>query len=151
MLLFESDNGYKKVCIWKDICLNNQIGELDSYNVFLANDIKRKIAISSPQKGWITIIESKEINDYTLLLQISKELQTEVLTIIQSDAVGAWGFVEILEGKVVKSYFSEDDDEIEDLLSRKLKEKGIGEHLYMFRKVVRERDWDVVQITNIRN
>lgn len=86
-----------------------------------------------------------------MLLQISKELQTEVLTIIQSDAVGAWGFVEILEGKVVKSYFSEDDDEIEDLLSRKLKEKGIGEHLYMFRKVVRERDWDVVQITNIRN
>lgn len=131
----------------KDICLNDQIGELDSYNVFLANDMKRKIAISSPKKGWITVIESKEINDYTLLLQISKDLQTEVLAIMQSDAAGAWGFVEILEGEVVKNYFSYDDDEIEDLLSRKLEEKEIMESIHMFREVVKERGkgWEIVQ------
>ena len=131
----------------KDICLKNQIGELDSYNVFLENDIKRKIAISSPRKGWITIIESKEINDYTLLLQISKDLQTEVFAIIQSDAVGAWGFVEILKGEVVKSYYSEDDDEIENLIGQKLEEKEIIEPFHMFREVVKEKGkgWEIVQ------
>lgn len=132
----------------KGIRLRNQINVPDSYNAILANDVKRKVAISSSKNGWIAIIESKEVNDYAMLIQLSKELQTEVLAIIQSDVIGAWGYVEILEGKVMKSYFSEEDDEIEDLLDNKLKEKKIDIPLYMFREVVRERinTWDIVQV-----
>lgn len=134
----------------KDICLSNQIEVPDSYDLILANDIKRKIAISSSKNGWITIVESKEVNDYALLFYLSKELQTEVISIIQSDVTGAWGFVEMSDGNLNGNYFSEEDDDIEDLIKAKLTEKAISEPLYMFREVVREKGkgWDVVQVRN---
>ena len=131
----------------RDIRLCYQMALPDSYDEILANNAKRKIAVSSSKDGWITIIESKEVNDYSLLIQLSEELQTEVLAVIQYDVTGAWGYAKILEGKVVESYFSEEDDEIEDLLDNKLKEKKIYQPLYMFREVVKERGngWEIVQ------
>lgn len=137
----------------KNISLSNRIEVPDSYGLILANDVKRKIAISSSKTGWITIIESKEVNDYALLLQLSKELRTEVVAIIQSDIAGAWGFVEMSEGNMRSSYFSEEDDDIEDLIKRKLSEKTIFEPLYMFREVVREKGngWNIVQVRNKTN
>lgn len=71
----------------------------NSYDAILANDVKLKVAISSSRNGWIAIIKSKEVNDYAMLLQLSKEFQTEVLAVLQSDVVGAWGYIEMLEGK----------------------------------------------------
>lgn len=131
----------------KDIYLYDPIDVPDSYDTILANDIKRKIAVSSSKGGWTAIIESKEVNDYAMLMQLSKELQTEVLAVFQYDVTGAWGYVEMVEGKVMESYFSEEDDEIEDLLDSKLNQKKICQPLYMFREVVRERGngWDIVQ------
>ena len=122
----------------------------DSYDAILANEVKRKVAISSPRNGWIAIIESKEVNDYAMLLQLSKKFQTEVLAILQSDVAGAWGYVEMFKGKVIKNYFSEEDDEIEDLIDEKMNEKGIDIPIYMFREVIREKGegWDIVQINN---
>ncbi|MBQ3583829.1 MAG: hypothetical protein IJA27_03865 [Lachnospiraceae bacterium] len=134
----------------KDIRFCSQMDVPDSYDAILANEVKRKVAISSSRNGWIAIIESKEVNDYAMLLQLSKEFQTEVLAVILSDVTGSWGYVEMFEGKVVKNYFSEEDDEIEDLLDEKLDEKEICIPLYMFREVVREKGkgWDIVQISN---
>ena len=131
----------------KDIHLCDPIDVLDSYDTILANDIKRKIAVSSSKGGWTAIIESKEVNDYAMLMQLSKELQTEVLAVFQYDVMGAWGYVEMVEGKVMESYFSEEDDEIEDLLDSKLNQKKICQPLYMFREVVKERGngWEIVQ------
>ena len=45
------------------------------------------------------------------------------------------------------SYFSEEDDEMEDLLGSKLSQKKICQPLYMFREVVRERGngWYIIQ------
>ncbi|MDE7284012.1 MAG: hypothetical protein K2N85_10600 [Lachnospiraceae bacterium] len=137
----------------KDIRLCYQMDVPDSYDEVLADDVKRKIAVSSSKNGWIAIVESKEVNDYTLLIQLSKELQAEVLAVIQYDVTGAWGFVDILEGNVIESYFSEEDDEIEDLLDNKLKQKKICQSLYMFREVVKERGngWEIVQTRNNDN
>ena len=137
----------------KDIRLCYQMDVPDSYDEVLADDVKRKIAVSSSKNGWIAIVESKEVNDYNLLIQLSKELQTEVLAVIQYDVTGAWGFVDILEGNVIESYFSEEDDEIEDLLDNKLKQKKICQSLYMFREVVKERGngWEIVQTRNNDN
>lgn len=134
----------------RDIRLCIQMDVPDSYESILANEEKRKVAISSSKNGWIAIIESKEVNDYAMLLQLSIELETEVLAIIQSDVTGEWGYVEMFEGKVIRDYFSEEDDNIEDLLDEKMNEKGIDIPLYMFREVVREKGkgWDIVQITN---
>ena len=135
----------------KDRHLHVSIEVPDSYDTILANDVKRKIAISSPQNGWIAVVESKEVNDYTMLLQLSKELKVQVLAVVQSDITGAWGFVEMLEGTVIESYFSEEDDDIEELLDSKLEQKGIGIPFFMFREVVREKGnrWDIVQTKSI--
>lgn len=120
----------------------------DSYDTILANDSKRKVAVSPSDNGWITVIESKEVNDYIML--ISKKLNTEIVAIVQSDAVGAWGYVEIKNGQVNKSYFSEDDEDIENLMEQKLQEKSIANILYMFREVVRKKDsgWKIIQLQN---
>ncbi len=144
-MINERLNGYLR-----DIRLCIQMDVPDSYESILANEGKRKVAISSSKNGWIAIIESKEVNDYAMLLQLSIELETEVLAIIQSDITGAWGYVEMFEGKVIRDYFSEEDDNIEDLLDEKMNEKGIDIPLYMFREVVREKGkgWDIVQISN---
>ena len=75
----------------RDIRFCSQMDVPDSYDAILANEVKRKVAISSPRNGWIAIIESKEVNDYAMLLQLSKKFQTEVLAILQSDVAGAWG------------------------------------------------------------
>ncbi len=133
-----------------DICYSNLMDVPDSYDEILANDTKRKIAVSSQINGWISIIESKEVNDYAMLLQLSELLHAEVFAVVQSDIIGAWGYVEMFEGQIVKSYFSEEDDEIEDLLDHKLKQKEILQPIYMFREVARERGngWSIVQRTN---
>ena len=132
----------------RDAQLCGQIDLPDSYDTILRNETKRKVAISPSKNGWIAIIESKEVNDYAMLLQLSKEFQTEVLAVIQSDITGAWGYVEMFEGSVVKSYFSEEDDRIEDLLNEKMSEKEICMPLYIFREVVREKEsgWSVVRL-----
>ena len=134
----------------RDIRFCSQMDVPNSYDAILANDVKRKVAISSSRNGWIAIIESKEVNDYAMLLQLSKEFQTEVLAILQSDVTGAWGYVEMLEGKIIKNYFSENDDEIEDLINEKMNEKRIDIPLYMFREVIGEKGkgWDIVQTNN---
>ena len=86
-----------------------------------------------------------EVNDYAMLLHLSKELQTEVLAIVQSDVTGSWGYVEIFAGQVIKNYFSEDDENIEYLIDEKMNEKGIDTPIYMFREVVREngKGWNI--------
>lgn len=89
----------------KNVHLCEPIDVPDSYDTILTNDVKRKIAVSSSKNGWIAIIESKEVNDYAMLMQLSKELQTEVLAVIQYDVTGAWGYVEMFGGKVMESYF----------------------------------------------
>ena len=57
---------------------------------------------------------------------------------------------DMFKGKVIKNYFSEEDDEIEDLIDEKMNEKGIDIPIYMFREVIREKGegWDIVQINN---
>ncbi|WP_028235185.1 hypothetical protein [Pseudobutyrivibrio sp. MD2005] len=112
----------------------------DSYDVFLKNDNKRKIAISPEKDGWITIIESKEVNDYTMLIEISKETESEVVAIQQYDSVGAWGYVLINKGEIVDSYFSEDDYDYENMIFDKMKTKGINNVLLLFREVIQMKD-----------
>lgn len=119
----------------------------DSYESILANDMKRKVSISSSEDGWITVLESNEVNDYTLLIQISQLLQTDVIAVVQADTVGEWGYVEISNGVVINSYFSEDDDDIELLINKKLCEKNISSRLYLFREVVKfnHLGWKIIQ------
>ncbi len=131
----------------KELRYNYNIELNDSYDVFLKNDNKRKIAISPEKDGWITIIESKEVNDYTMLIEISKETESEVVAIQQYDSVGAWGYVLINKGEIVDSYFSEDDYDYENMIFDKMKTKGINNVLLLFREVIQMKDenWMLVK------
>lgn len=129
-----------------NIALDEHLSDFDSYNTILAGNLKRKVALSVSKNGWITMIESKEVNDNALLLYISKELNTDVLSVVQSDITGTWGVVEMSKGSVISSYLSEEDDEIEGLIIGKLEEHSIDEPLHMFREVVKNVDWTIIQI-----
>ena len=134
----------------EEVAIQIDVGLPSSYDTIIAKDLKRKIAVSNPSNGWISILESKEINDYKVLLQLSKDLNTKVLALVISDVIGAWGFAEFIDGKVVESYFSEEDDEIEDFIANKLKEKGIDIPMYMFREVVSKKaeGWSIIKKLN---
>lgn len=122
---------------------NVDFGVPNSYQVLLAEEPKRKVAISKPSNSWISVLESKEVNDYEMLLFISKELNTKILSIIQSDVTGTWGYVQMENGKVVSSYIGEDDD-VEYLIEKELEENGITTPIYMFREVVRDNNWKIL-------
>ena len=110
----------------------------DSYSLFLANNEKRKIAVSRPINGWITLIESKEVNDYALLFELSKELKKSVVAIVQSDVIGAWGYAQMSSGEIIHSYFSEEDDDIEGLVDGIRTNHGITCPILFFRDAVKQ-------------
>ena len=67
----------------EDIKLGMELDFLNSYKSILATDKKRKVAISNTSNKWLSILESKEVNDYYMLMMISEELHAEVIAIIQ--------------------------------------------------------------------
>ena len=75
-----------------------------------------------------------------MLIEISKETESEVFTIQQYDSVGAWGYVLINKGEIVDSYFSEDDYDYEYMIYDKMKTKGINNVLLLFREVIQMKD-----------
>lgn len=126
--------------------LQPDVGLPSSYDAILAKEQKRKIAISELKDEWVSILESKEVNDYKMLLEISKELNCEVIVIVISDVTGEWGFSELCSGTVLNSYFSEDDDDIEGLIGSKLRDKKIKLPLCMFREVASRKiaGWSII-------
>lgn len=112
-----------------------------SYNEYLEGDSKRKVLVSPENNGWITIIESKEYNDYDLLIHLSKELDTEILAIVQFDSIGAGGYAVFKQGNVEESYFSEEDEDIEECIEQKLTEREIQLPIPLFRECVRGKNW----------
>ena len=75
-----------------------------------------------------------------MLIEISKETESEVVAIQQYDSVGAWGYVLINKGEIVDSYFSEDDYDYENMIFDKMKTKGINNILLLFREVIQMKD-----------
>ena len=90
----------------------------------------------------------REVNDYSMLLAISKELNTKILSFAHYDSVGAWGFVEMVSGNISQNYFSEEDDDIEGCVERIKSENGIKNSVTFFREAVQSKDntWRIVQV-----
>lgn len=117
----------------------------DSYDPFIKQDKKRKIAISSPHNGWVSIVESKGVNDISMLYEVSNELNTEVVLMAQYDSVGAWGYAVFDSGEVIHEFLSEEDEDIENEIQRIMDDKGIEEKLYLFSEVVRNDSWEIMK------
>ena len=130
------------VCDSKGIQL--EVGIPNSYDALIANDKKRKVAVSNCIGGWISIIESKEVNDYRMLMDISKILSTQVIAIVLSDVSGLCGYVEFNNGIINDSYFSDSEDSIEECIKNELTKKEIKTPIYMFREIVKHKEWTIL-------
>jgi hypothetical protein len=122
------------------------VGLPNSYDSILANEPKRKVAISEISNGWISILESKEVNDYKMLLDLSIALNTEVLAVVISDVTASCGFTEIINGTVENSFFSEKEDDFEGIIYKKLLDKGIDIPVCMFREIASKKiqGWQII-------
>src|ERR1041384_1448566 len=85
-------------------------GLLSSFEPLLAKASKRKVAISPPRGGWVALVESKEVVDFSLAKTLSEELDATVLAIQIAEAAGAAGYASIVRGRVLESSFNENDD-----------------------------------------
>jgi hypothetical protein len=73
-----------------------------SYDVLLATEPKRKIAVSPVQNGWVAAIESKEVLDFALLQQISQGLSCEVVACQVASIVDSCGYARCSSGVLVE-------------------------------------------------
>lgn len=125
-------------------------GLSSSYDVLIAPDKKRKVAVSPMQNGWVAIVESKEIIDFTLLQNISGTLNTDVVAIQISDVVGACGYAFCRDGVVLEKYFNETDEDPIATARNYLKKNGIQFDVLTFREAVQLRleGWDILNANN---
>lgn len=118
-----------------------------SYDVLLAPQKKRAVAVSPVHSGWIAAIESKEVLDFALLETISRILRVEVLAIQLSDVAGVCAHAHCVGGILQSSHVSEEENDLLGVLRRFLAGFGVPFDLLVFSEAVqlRERGWVVVR------
>ena len=122
-------------------------GLQSSYDVWLAGEPKRKVAVSAIREHWIAAVESKEVLDFALLQAISLQLNAEVVACQLAGTIDAWGCARCMGGQVTESEWHEDDADPLDSLRQALRRYSIPHDIVTFREVVRVRDsgWTTVQ------
>lgn len=106
------------------------------YDAYLRADPKRKLLVSPPQQGWITVLESKEVVDFHLAERLSAQLKTAVLILQLYETVGGRGMALLRDGAVVLSNYSEDDDDPWQSIRIFLAEHGMHGRLLKFRDAI---------------
>ena len=118
-----------------------------SYDVLVAPDPKRKIAVSPVNEGWIAAIESKEVLDFALLQQISEETGSEVIACQLAGAIDSCGYARCCGGHLEETKWLENDPDPLGALRRYLRERDVPYDLMTFREAVQLRDagWNIIQ------
>ena len=111
-----------------------------SYDVLLANEQKRKVALSPSVAGWVAGIESKEVVDFALLQRLADALKTNVIAVQLSEVSGCCGYALCASGVVTEHRFSEDDDDPAGAVAEFLKRNGVSSNLVSFREAVQMRN-----------
>lgn len=117
-----------------------------SYDVLLAKEPKRKVALSPSIGGWVGGIESKEVVDFALLRRLSDSLKTNVIAVQLSEVSGCCGYALCSSGTVTERRFSEDDDDPAGTVVEFLRRNGVRSGLISFREAVQMRNqgWVIV-------
>lgn len=117
-----------------------------SYDVLLANEPKRKVALSPSVGGWIAGIESKEVIDLALLQRLSEALRTNVIAVQLSEVSGCYGYALCSSGTVTERRFSEYEGDPAGTIAEFLRRKGVQSSLISFREAMqmRDRGWVIV-------
>lgn len=110
----------------------------NSYDVLLKEDCKRKVAMFQISDEWVTVVEAKEVNDYDLLMYISKKCKAIVVCTVCSDVIGACGYAILKNGNVETADYSEDIDDVDEYVSDVLQEEGIEYRTLMFSEIMRD-------------
>ncbi|MEI6219515.1 MAG: hypothetical protein WCP86_11500 [bacterium] len=114
-------------------------GLSSSYDVLLAPERKRKVAVSPVQNGWVALVESKEVIDFAFLQFVGDTFKTDVVAIQVSDVGGAGGHALYRAGIVQEKYFSEDDDDPLANARSCLRKIGIPFDILTFREAIQLR------------
>jgi hypothetical protein len=118
-----------------------------SYDVWLAKEPKRKVAISPLRDNWIIGVESKEVLDFAMLQTISEELHCTVIACQLAGTIDSWGCACCSAGQLLESKWHENDTDPLNALRAYLQDRGIACDLITFREAVRLRGegWTIVE------
>lgn len=118
-----------------------------SFEPLLAKEARRKLAISPPRDGWVALVESKEVVDFSLANALSEKLDTTVLAIQIAEASGAAGYASVIRGQVLESSFNEEDDDPLATVRGALKKYKVPFDATLFREAVQKISdgWSVKQ------
>jgi len=116
-----------------------------AYDLKLATDQNRRIAISPVVDGWVAGIESRQVLDLRLLQNLSERLEVDVLACQISTSVDYFGYARCVRGEVVevdcKIEGAEDPvSAVRAFLQRHL----VPFNLTKFQEAIRS-GWDVLQ------
>jgi|YelNatPaOPRAMG01_1025707.scaffolds.fasta_scaffold131109_2 hypothetical protein len=118
-----------------------------SFETLLANEPKRKVAISPPRDGWIAVVESKEVVDFALAKELSEKLDTTVLVIQVAEGIGAAGYASAVRGQVLESDYTKESDDPLATVRYVLKKYKVPFDAILFREAVQRvsEGWAVRQ------
>jgi hypothetical protein len=122
-------------------------GLKNSYDVWLANEPKRKIAISTARNCWIAGVESKGVLDFAMLQSISEVLNCKVIACQFFGTTDAWGQACCLAGRLVGSMWNENEADPLNALRTGLQLSGVTHDLITFQEAIRLRSegWSILE------
>jgi hypothetical protein len=124
-----------------------QWGLQSSYDIWLAHEPKRKVAVSPLRDGWIAVVESKGVLDFVMAQRISEVLKCRVVACQLAGTIDAWGYAYCEAGQLVESKWHENDADPLNSLRTHLQNTGVAHDLGTFRDAVRLRSegWSIVE------
>lgn len=117
-----------------------------SYDVLVAADPKRKVAVSPVVDGWVAVVESKEVLDFRLLQGISAQLSAEVLACQLGEVTDSFCYARCIAGKVVEHSVRADLPDAFAAARHLLRQHSIPHDIVTFREAVQLRStgWQIL-------
>jgi hypothetical protein len=112
------------------------LGLPSSFELLLAKETKRKLAISPPRDGWTALVESKEVVDFSLAKALSEKLDTTVLIVQVAEGSGMAGYASATRGQVLESKFNEQDEDPVATVRGVLRKYKVPFDVILFREAV---------------
>jgi len=118
-----------------------------SYDIWLAQELKRKVAVSPVHDHWIAGVESKEVLDFVMLQEIATQLNVEVVACQLASTIDSWGYARCVDGRLAESEWRENDPDPFNSLRGYLRGNLISHDIIGFREAVGlcDRGWTLVQ------
>jgi hypothetical protein len=111
-----------------------------SYDMTIASDPKRKIAVSCVVGGWIAVVESRGAVDFALLQTLSESLETDVVTCQFYDTAGAYAYARCVSGRIAEAKSLDDVSDPLKAMRDYLGQLAVPFDLFTFAEAIRLRE-----------